>query len=119
MPVKTVIVLGLILVGILVGLDIWFACDTREGNTWSEIIRSWARDTPLVPWVCGVLTGHFFHPVDDMEPVLGTLPSIAFLVWITFVVGMVGAVFHRLGNPIPPWLPLLPGAVVGALLWPV
>jgi len=116
---RVAIIIGLVWVAGLIGLDICLAVDGRAGNTWSEIIRTWARETPVVPWICGVLTGHFFHPDIWSTPILGEASSIAFLIWGTVVVGMLGLICSRLGYPVAPWTPLVPAFVAGALLWPV
>ena len=119
MTVKVVMILGVGFIAALIGLDIYLAVDGLPGNTWSEIIRTWAKATPVIPWACGVLTGHFFHPVDNLEPVLARPGNIAMLVWLTVTVALFGVAMSRAGNPVPPWAVVLPAAVAGALLWPV
>lgn len=119
MNIKIVIAIGLTLVAALIGIDIYLAADSVKGNTWSEIIRMWAKYTPLVPWTIGVLTGHFFHPFDNFRAVLGQPASIAVLIWLTGVVGIMGLSFMKAGYPIPGWSVLVPAFTAGWLLWPV
>jgi hypothetical protein len=63
--------------------------------------------------------GHWFHPKDDFQAVLGQPRSIALLIWLTWVVFVLGLGFAGSGLPFPPWLPVLPGMIAGWLLWPV
>lgn len=119
MPIKIVIIIGVTFIVGIIGLDIWWAVDDRPGNTWSEIIRVWGRATPLVPWACGVLSGHFFHPVDGLAPLFGQPTSVAVLIWLTWGVGVAGLALSGSGHPVPPWAAFLPAMVVGAALWPV
>lgn len=117
MPVSIVVVIGLVLLSILVGLDVYFATDKVPHNTWSEIIRHWAKHAPLVPYICGVLSGHFFHP--NTKSILGQPHSIALLIWTACFIGVVGLGLYHNGISPPLWLVFLLGCVAGALLWPV
>lgn len=119
MTLRVAMILGCTLIAVIVGLDIYLAVDGLPGNTWSEIIRTWAKASPVIPWACGVLAGHFFHPVDNLEPVLARPGNIAMLVWLTVAVALFGVALSRSGYPIPPWAVVLPAMAVGALLWPV
>lgn len=119
MSVKIVIAIGLILVAMLIGIDIYLATDSVKGNTWSEIIRMWSKHTTLVPWLMGILTGHFLHPYDNFRAVLGQPASIAVLLWLTGIVGILGLGFMRAGYPIPGWSLLIPAFIAGWLLWPI
>jgi len=119
MPIGAAIAIGALIVSVLIGFDVYLALDGKAGNTWSEIVRDWSGETPIVPWICGVLTGHFFHPESIAQPLLGQPNSIALLIWLTVAVAIVGLVALRLGVYPEPWLPLLPAFIAGALLWPV
>lgn len=119
MPTLIVSIIGGVVVIFLIGFDIYLAADKVSGNTWSEILRTWAVVTPVIPWACGVLSGHFFHPIENLKPVLGTQSSITLLIWLTCVVGIIGLGLDRAGYPVPPWIVFLPALVVGSLLWPV
>jgi hypothetical protein len=107
------------LLAVAIGLDIWLAVDAVPGNTWSELFRAGALATPVVPWACAVLMGHWFHPKDDFKALLGQPDSIALLVWLTWVLFVIGLALASSGLPISPWIPVLPGLIAGWLLWPV
>jgi hypothetical protein len=119
--VSLVIVLGCILAATIIGFDIWFATDSIQGNTWSEIIRRLAKTTPLIPFIYGVLSGHFFWPAALKEniPLLGQPNSVALLIWIGCVVGMIGLGLTKNDMVFPLWIAFLIGGVGGMLLWPV
>jgi hypothetical protein len=119
MTLKLTIAVGLGLMAVLVGLDIYLVQDQYSGNTWSEILRTWAVATPVIPWAYGVLGGHFYHPVENLEAVIVFPGNIALLVWLTAAVGIAGLAFAKGGHPIAPWVMVLPGMVAGSLLWPV
>ena len=119
MPITVVIIIGSVLIAAIIGIDIYLAADKITGNTWSEIIRMWAKATPIIAWACGVLSGHFFHPIDNFKPILGQPNSIALLIWLSAVVGIVGLGLAKSGYPMAPWMAFIPACIAGALLWPV
>lgn len=121
MPVSIVIILGLIIVAAIIGFDILFAVDQVKGNTWSEIIRFFAKTTPMVPWICGVLSGHFFWPaaLGKYIPLLGQPSSIALLIWTGCTLGIIGLGLTKTGMIFPLWIAFIIGIVGGVLLWPV
>lgn len=47
-----------------IGVDIWLALDKRDGNTYSERLRSWAKVWPplrlLIAFGMGMLCGHWW-----------------------------------------------------------
>ena len=112
-------VLGLIIVGILIGVDVWLAVDKLPGNTWSELLREFSQHTLFVPWSLGVLMGHWFHPIDDLEAVAGGA-SIWILIGATVVLVALGLVLRFVAKYTPPaWPWVLGGLVAGTLFWPV
>jgi len=117
MAISVVIIIGCVILGVLIGLDIWFSVDDIKNNTWSEIIHSWATFTPIVPFVCGVLSGHFFHP--NVKALLGQPNSIALLVWSACLISMVGFALYNHHITIPLWIVFQVGFVAGVFLWPV
>lgn len=121
MPISIVITIGCVLVATIIGLDIYFASDNVAYNTWSEIIRIFSKRTSLIPFVCGVLSGHFFWPAQLKEyiPLLGQPSSIALLIWIACVIGIVGLGLTKSGMIFPLWLAFVFGFVGGMLFWPV
>jgi hypothetical protein len=54
------------LLAVAIGLDVWLAADDVPANTWSELLRLAAYETPVLPWACAVLVGHWFHPKDGL-----------------------------------------------------
>lgn len=121
MTLPIVIGIGCALIGVIIILDIFLAIDAVSGNTWSEIIRHLAKSTPLIPFVCGVLSGHFFWPAALKEniPLLDQPNSIALLIWIACITGIVGLGLTKNGMMFPLWIAFLIGGVGGTLLWPV
>jgi hypothetical protein len=119
MSTNIAILLGIGLLGILIGLDIYLAADGVEGNTWSEILRQWSVITPVVPFIYGVLGGHFYHPVDGLDPIVDTPGNIALLVWVTVLIGVIGILTTKHDVEIAPWIPVIPGFIAGCFLWPV
>lgn len=99
---------------VLIVADLALAADDVQGNTYSEILRSAARFTPVVPWLSGLVVGHWFHPFSTAEPRLAPPGNWLALLALTAVVAIIGLMAE-----VPPWVPVLPGAVAGALLWPV
>lgn len=117
--VKTAIIIGVSLLAVLLGLDVYLAADGIKGNTWSEILRMWSKKTTIISWIYGGLGGHFFHWWNHDKALLGQPNSVVLLVWLTVVAAMVGVAALKMGHPIPPWAMLVPAFFAGALLWPV
>jgi hypothetical protein len=111
-------IIGLAVIAGLVIVDVVLANDTEGGNTPSEVIRWVSRYTAVVPFGLGVLMGHWFHPGDDFEPILGRRSTI-WLIGIGLVIFGFGLYsgWRRRTSPAWPWA--VAGAVLGALLWPV
>ena len=55
----TTIIMIVTVIG-LVGWDIYVAATPVGGDTISEIIRQSAKNHPMIPFVLGVLIGHWF-----------------------------------------------------------
>lgn len=52
-----------VLVAISIGLGIWdifLAADRIKGNTISEVIRSASRRSLMIPFIAGIIIGHWF-----------------------------------------------------------
>ncbi len=99
---------------VLIVIDIFLAVDDVAGNTWSELLRSAAKRTPVVPWLGGLVMGHWFHPYDRAEPWIDPPGNWMVTLLLTLLVAVLG--FFVV---VPPWVPVPMGAVLGALLWPV
>jgi uncharacterized membrane protein YoaK (UPF0700 family) len=121
MPITFVVITGIIIISIIIGLDIWFVLDKVPGNTWSSLIRKLSIITPVIPWVCGVLSGHFFHwwkNVPSFE-----LWKIILLLVLTAIVALLGLGTTLLDKQLDFYLfPLLfffLAFIAGSFLWPV
>ncbi len=106
-------IVGIALVVAFIAYDVYLGLDGVRGNTWSELARAGAGVTPAIAWAWGVLAGHFFHPTWKPRPRVGLL------LWLTFVVVVVGIACKHGGVTLPFWAPLAPGFFAGWLLWPV
>lgn len=113
----TATVLGALLFVFLIVLDIWAARDDSPGNAPSQLIRSLSRHTAILPWAVGVLNGHWFHPRDDLDPVLGSA-SVWVLIGLSVVVLLWRFVFRR-RDLVGVWIWAVLGTIAGTLLWPV
>ncbi len=111
-PVVLVAV-GAIIV-ILIVWDIFLAVDGIGGNTWSELLRNAGLATPVVPWLGGVVMGHWFHPFEHAEPLITPPGNALALVALTLLVVLVG-----FATNVPTWVPVPLGGAAGAVLWPV
>ena len=86
-PLATQIVVGIV-TAIIIGFDIWLASNGVPGDTISVVIHKWAILAPFIPYVWGVLTGHFFLPMHSpvfREP------------WASIVLGSSGIIMILLG----------------------
>ena len=110
---RVLVILGLV-VAVAIVIDIVLATDPVEGNTFSELIRIAADNTPAVPWMVGLVLGHWFHPGETMSPVI---PAP----WNGYAILGITGVALIAGGPIglDPWLVCAVGFVVGWLVWPV
>lgn len=112
---KKSVLIGLgVLVGALIVVDVFLATDEVGGNTWSELMRIAADKTPVVPWLCGLVMGHWFHPGEALDPLIDPPGNALALLLMSAIVLVIGYVVV-----LPPWLPLVIAAPIGALVWPV
>ena len=107
---------ALLFLGLIV-LEIWAARDKSPGNTPSELIRWLSRYTAILPWAVGVLNGHWFHPWDDLDGVLGSA-SIWVLIGLSLVV-LAWRVVLRSRTVWGAWIWAVLGTIAGTFLWPV
>lgn len=121
---KVIIRVGWWVVGVITALDVVLAFDGIPENTWSELMRQYGRTHLILPWLCGVLIGHLFHPKDDLQPLRNRDPRegssfIALLSVLLLVVG-IGAFF--LNRCFPPYIMTIVailGIGAGNFLWPI
>lgn len=111
---KSVLIALGALIAVLIAWDIVLATDDTEGNTWSELIRIAANATVAVPWLLGLVMGHWFHPGETREPAIDPPGNALVLLIATAIIAIIGLFID-----LPLWLPLVTAAVVGAYLWPV
>ncbi|MBW3606413.1 MAG: hypothetical protein KY460_16205 [Actinobacteria bacterium] len=109
---------GVLVIAVLVVADIVLANDRTKNNAPSQIVRWVSRFTAVVPFGLGVLMGHWFHPDDMLEPVLGARSPL-YLLAIGVVITISGVIMGWQGKGIAAWPWAVAGAVLGALLWPV
>lgn len=111
-------VIGAVLFVGLIVVELWGASDTLPGNTVSEWIRSLSRRAAVVPWAFGVLIGHWFHPVDGLDPLFGRRGTWV-LIGLSVALFIASIVFRNQRSLWQPWIWAVAGAIAGSLLWPV
>lgn len=111
-------VIGVLVIAVLVVADIVLANDRTKDNAPSQIVRWVSRFTAAVPFGLGVLMGHWFHPDDNLEPILGARSPL-YLLAIGVVIAVGGVIMGWQRKSIAPWPWAIAGAILGALLWPV
>lgn len=115
---STATVIGMAVIALLVISDVVLANDEVPGNAPSQVVRWLSRYTVGVPFGLGVLMGHWFHPIDDFDPILGVRSPLVLLV-IGLVLGIGGFIISLRGRPQSAWPWAILGSLLGWLLWPV
>lgn len=111
-------VLGLLFVATLLTLtSIASFGDEIPGNTFSELLRESTLETTFYPWALSVYMGRWFHPVDALETPLGLWGPVV-LMTTTWGVVVAGDLLKRNGTPIPGWVVVAAGFLVGTFTWP-
>ena len=112
-------IIGIVIVLGLVVADIVLANDPDPDNAPSQVVRWISRYTAVVPFGLGVLAGHWFHPFDVSDPLLGSRSPL-YLLLIGVGIGLLGLFFgvHK-NRRITPWPWAILGAVLAIFLWPV
>lgn len=111
---KSVLITLAVVVAALIVIDIFLATDPVKGNTWSELLRAAAENTPVVPWLWGLIMGHWFHPNDEQRPLIRPPVNALVLLALSLLVLLIGS-----GLTVSPWVPLVLALPIGALVWPV
>lgn len=111
---RWVLIAIIVLAVVLIVVDIYLARDEIDGNTWSELVRLAAIASPVVPWLAGLVMGHWFHPGEERDPIIEAPGNAVVLVVVSFLILALGFFVD-----LPPWIPFLVGAPVGAYVWPV
>ena len=118
LTIRNAAILGLTILAIVIGIDIYLAADTIKGNTWSEMVRAFSFKSPFAPWAWGGLGGHFFHQWIPKFP-LAHDANIALLVWLSALVMVVGHSLYMKGTYLPPFAVLFVSTFIWSTLWPV
>ena len=71
---------------VMVVFDIILAGDRIVGNTFSQLARASVRHAYWLPFGLSALMGRWFHPVDDLQTVVGS-------VWFSYL-GLCGIFSH-------------------------
>lgn len=111
---------------VLIAWDIYVASNKTEGDTETEVLRSWSRLFPTLPYALGVVLGHF--SADGFRLVEGFIEGLSFcisgglllLAW-SIAVGM-GYAHERLvrGHEFLSrrrYVPALLGYAAGGIFW--
>ena len=107
---------------LLVAFDIFLGWPGKENRvyTFSYVISEWARVTPFIPYVYGILAGHFFWTIDN--PVI-KLPSCYYVLgYSAIVIIAIGLVLRYFGLTIsqPTSLAVMTlGVFIGHYLFPI
>ena len=118
MKIKTVnitrFIIAIVTLG-LIGFDIFVAIEPTKGDTISEVIGSLGSSLPIIPFIWGVLGGHFF-----LRRSWYTYPKILKR-WRFHFLGVIGIVIGASSFfdmfPVP-LLWLILGIAVGNVFWP-
>jgi hypothetical protein len=122
--VRTINRIGWALVFLLALYDVRLALDNIDGNTWSELMRSYGQRHLVLPWLCGVLVGHLFHHKDNLKP-LGNLDSqsaYTLIFWLSAIFLVISVGMHYLSRSVPDYvmtIVALLGFLAGHFVWPI
>lgn len=103
-------------------LDVLFV-GPGAGNPLVDAFRSSAA-TPFIAWTVALFVGHWFHPVDELQPGFGVICfpwNYATFGLLTVAVAGISFGIDSIGAA-SDWLPLvmvLAGYTAGAIFWPV
>jgi hypothetical protein len=111
------ILIAIVTVG-LSAYDLLPALNETPGDTISAVIRSWAKEWAVVPYIWGVLGGHFFlgYPQAITDPT-GDLYITMFSIWSMFLASLV---MRSYGTEVSVWIRLLVmavGVLMGSFFW--
>lgn len=109
---------------VLIVFDFQLLEDGIEGNTWSELMRTYGQTQWGLPWLCGVLIGHLFHRDDEVAPAFKLTADEAYNVmfWLTGLVLLFGTGMWAVGYQPPEvamTLVAVLGCAAGYYLWPL
>jgi hypothetical protein len=98
--------------------DVLPALSDPEGDTISAVLRAWSRDWIVIPYLYGVLGGHWFlghdHAITDPH---GDLYITVWTMWLMLIVSLA---FRRAEVDVPAWgylACMAVGVAVGHWFW--
>lgn len=102
----------------IVGLDVVWATDSIDGNTVSRVLRNWGLTLPVVPYIWGVLSGHFWGGFEILDQ--SSVWELKVTIWTMWVALLPSFYFHSNNIELPwwgAWLVLNLGFFIGSLTW--
>ena len=98
--------------------DVFPFLNPERGDTISEVILFYALRSLFLPYAFGVLCGHFFFPRDGAKqrPIILVPLSLVILSYDVIAHSFNVSVMESLQTY--PYVPLLIGIPIGAILWP-
>lgn len=108
----TMVLIGVVFIGLSL-YDLLPAVSHTRGDTISETIRDYAGRYWTIPWVLGVLMGHFFFNVEK-----GIARWRTIILMPVLTAGLIGADVLDWTPYVNPVFVFLPSFIGGRLLWP-
>jgi len=99
---------------ILVGWDIVVALNDVKHDTISRVLQAWAFEFPVIPFLWGILGGHWFWP--RKTALIGPEYSFVFVMVVVLIVLLLSPIIKNV-LPMPIWCVL--GFVIGHYFWPM
>ena len=111
-PSETAVVVWAVVASVV---DVFLAKNRKPGDTWTEIIRDWSSRLLAVPFVLGVLLGHFFWPWS-----VARLPGVPGIAVVLGVAVSLVALSLRQGTVYPrreQFVAACSGIILGGVFW--
>jgi len=119
-PIKLTIMILVSVTVMLIGYDVVMVVNdvSNRFDTISGRMRIWGLTAPFVPFVWGILGGHFFGPkLLTTQLGMSHLAGIVLMVAAGWIVLIGGIIAKHEGVSIAPWIMLIPGILIGAICW--
>lgn len=111
----TQILIGVV-TALIIGFDIWLYNNGVPHDTISAVFKHWAILTPFIPYVWGVLAGHFFW--GRVTPIIPNPSAPIVLGWSGIVMILIGIGLRYFAITVNPILFVVIGALMGHLFFP-
>ena len=98
---------------LVAGYTLCMVSNDTPGDTVSEVVLRYALDWATIPFVWGVVTGHFFWPTKCFRFHWAKVIWLIYIVF-TFILWDAADLYN-----VHPLIPVVLGIVVGAMLWPI